>query len=95
MQRYELILINSKLARKYCRFWLEEDFHAVELEDTTLAGLSNLIGVKQFELASAFVVVVLDADASFPFLDFPLGSPQFDVNRLWSIKDEPCGRNMD
>ena len=44
-------------------------FHAVELEDTALASLANLIGVEKFELASAFIVVVLDADASTPLLD--------------------------
>jgi uridine phosphorylase len=75
VQRYEFILINSKLARKYCRFWLEEDFHAVELEDTALAGLSNLIGVEKLELASAFIVVVLDADASTPLLDLAFRGP--------------------
>ena len=75
VQRYEFILINSKLARKYCCFRLEEDFHAVELEDTALAGLADLIGVEKLELASAFVVVVLDADASVPLLDLAFRGP--------------------
>ena len=75
VQRYEFILINSKIARKYCCFRLEEDFHAVELEDTTLAGLSNLIGVEELKLASAFIVVVLDADASTPLLDLAFRGP--------------------
>jgi hypothetical protein len=51
---------------------LKEDFHAVEHENLALACLANLIGVEQFELASAFIVFILDADAPFPFLDFSL-----------------------
>ena len=49
---------------------LHKDFHAVEHEDLALAGLANLIAVQQFEFACAFIVVVLDADASSPLLDF-------------------------
>ena len=56
--------------------FLEEDFHAVELEYLYLTGLAYLIGVEELELASAFVVVVLDADASVPFLDLALGGPE-------------------
>ena len=95
VQRYEFILINSKIARKYCCFRLEEDFHAVELEDTALAGLADLIGVEKLKLASALVVVVLDADAASPLLDLALGGPELDVNWLGTIKDESCGRNVD
>ena len=87
MQRYEFILINSKLARKYCRFRLEEDFHAVELEDTALAGLADLIGIEELELASAFVVVVLDADASVPFLDLAFACPEGDVYWVGAVQD--------
>lgn len=53
----------------------KEDFHAVEHEDLALSSLSDLIGVEEFELACTFVVVVLDADASTPLLDFALRSP--------------------
>jgi hypothetical protein len=55
---------------KIMQISLHKDFHAVEHEDLALACLANLIGVKQFELASAYIVVVLDADASSPLLDF-------------------------
>ena len=52
-----------------------KDFHAVELEDTALTGLADLIGVEQLELASAFIVVVLDADASSPLQDLAFRGP--------------------
>ena len=95
VQRYEFILINSKLARKYCSFRLEEDFHAVELENAALAGLSYLVAIEQFELTDALVVVVLDTDTAVPFLNLALGGPELDVNRFGSVKDETCGRNVD
>ena len=61
------------------------DFHAVEHEDTALASLADLIGVEQFELTCAFVVVVLNADAPVPFLDLPFGSPETDIDWLRSV----------
>ena len=66
---------------------LHKDFHAVEHEDLTLAGLANLIAIEQLELARAFVVVVLDADASFPFLDFARLCPKSDIHWFRTIKD--------
>ena len=60
-------------------FWtvgeLEKDFHTVELENTALTGLANLIGVEKLELSDTTIMVVLDADAAAPLLDFTLGSP--------------------
>ena len=76
-------------------YFLEEDLHAVELEYLTFSRLAYLVGVEQFELASAFVVVVLDTDTAMPLLDLALGGPELDVNRFRSIKDETCGRNVD
>ncbi len=55
---------------KIMKISLHKDFHAVEHEDLALAGLANLIAIEQLELARTFVVVVLDADTPFPFLDF-------------------------
>ena len=65
----------------------KEDFHAVEHEDLTLSSLSDLIGVKEFELACTFVVVVLDADASTPLLDLALRCPETDVNWVGAVED--------
>ena len=71
---------------------LEKDFHAVEHEDLTLAGLPNLVGIKQLELSCSFVVVVLDADAASPFLDLAFGGPETDVNWVGSVKNQSgCG----
>ena len=60
-------------------FWtvgeLEKDFHTVELENTTLTSLADLIGFQQLELADTTIMVVFDADTSTPFLDLTLGSP--------------------
>ena len=60
-------------------FWtvgeLEKDFHTVELENAALTGLADLIGVQQLELADTTIMVVFDADAAAPLLDFTLGSP--------------------
>ena len=69
------------------QFWLEEDFHAVELEDTALASLANLIGVEEFELASTFIVVVLDADAAVPRLDFTFTCPKSDVYWVGAVQN--------
>ena len=65
---------------------LHKDFHAVEHEDLALAGLANLIAIEQLELARALVVVVLDADASSPLLDFAFRSPDAYVNWLGSVE---------
>lgn len=48
------------------------DFHAVEHEDAAFSGLPDLVGVQQLELSYTLVVVVLDADAAVPLLDFAL-----------------------
>lgn len=50
-------------------YFLEEDLHTIEHEDAALPRHSNLIAVKQLELSCTFVVVILDADASMPFLN--------------------------
>ena len=70
------------------------DFHAVDHEDAALPALPDLVAVEHLHLACALVVFVLDADASFPFLDFAFGSPQFDVDRLRAVEHEPGGRDM-
>ena len=60
-------------------FWkvgrLEQDFHAVELENTAFTGLANLVRVEKLELADTTIMVVLDADATAPLLDLTFGSP--------------------
>ena len=60
-------------------FWtvggLEKYFHAVELENTTLTGLADLVRVEKLELSDTTIMVVLDADASTPFLDFSFRGP--------------------
>lgn len=60
-------------------FWtvgeLEKDFHTVELENTALTGLANLVRVEKLELADTTIMVVLDADATAPLLDLTFGSP--------------------
>jgi hypothetical protein len=66
---------------------LHKDFHAVEHEDLAFAGLANLIAIEQLELARTFVVVVLDADASFPFLDLACFCPKSDIHWFRTIKD--------
>ena len=57
-------------------FWtvggLEKYFHAVELENTALTGLADLIGVEKLELSDTTIMVILDADASTPLLDLTL-----------------------
>jgi hypothetical protein len=68
-------------------YFLEEDLHAVELENATLAGLSYLVGVEKFELTDTFVVVVLDADAASPLLDLALGRPKTDINWVGSVEN--------
>ena len=47
-----------------------EHSHTVQHENLTLTSLANLVTIQQLELSCTFVMVVLDADASFPFLDF-------------------------
>lgn len=54
---------------------LQVDFHAVEHEDTALASLTDLIRIEEFELACAYVVVVLDTDTAVPLLDFAFRCP--------------------
>ena len=54
---------------------LQVDFHAVEHEDTALASLTYLIRIEEFELACAFVMVVLDADTAVPLLDLAFRRP--------------------
>ena len=54
---------------------LEVHFHAVEFVDAALTALADLVGVKEFHLARAFVVVVFDGDAVFPFLYFSASCP--------------------
>ena len=49
-----------------------EHFHSVYLENAALSALPYLVAVEQFHLSGAFIVFILDADASFPFLDFTL-----------------------
>lgn len=60
-------------------FWtvgeLEKNFHTVELENTALTGLADLVRVEKLELADTSIMVVLDADAAAPLLDLTLGSP--------------------
>ena len=76
-------------------YFLEEDLHAVELENATLAGLSYLVGVEKFELTDTFVMVVLDADASAPLLDLALGGPELDVNWFGSVENQSGCGNVD
>lgn len=66
---------------------LQEDFHAVELEDAALASLADLIGVEELELACAFVVIVLDTDAAVPLLDLTLRCPKANVDGLGAVED--------
>ena len=82
-----LSLKNSTLALSNSFIGLNKNFHAVELEDTALASLANLIGVEEFELASTFIVVVLDADASMPLLDLTLACPEGDVYWVGAVQD--------
>ncbi len=60
-------------------FWtvgeLEKDFHTVELENTALTGLADLVRVEKLELADTTIMVVFDADATAPLLDLTFGSP--------------------
>ena len=74
---------------------LQKHLHAVEHEDAALPRLPYLVAVKQLELAYAFVVVVFDADASFPFLDFSFGSPEPDIYWLGAVENQAGGCNMD
>ena len=70
-------------------FWtvgeLEKDFHTVELENTALTGLTDLIGVEKLELSDTTIMVVLDADATAPLLDLTLGSPKAKVDWVGAV----------
>ena len=74
---------------------LKEDSQAVQTEYTALAGLADLVGVEKFELADTFVVVILDADASAPLLDFSLGGPETDIYWVGSVENQSGGGNVD
>jgi hypothetical protein len=54
------------------RFILHEHLTSVHHEDAALPTLSDLVAVEQLELPRSLIVFVLDADASFPFLNLPL-----------------------
>ena len=69
----------------------QEHFHAVEHEDAALTALPDLVAIEEFELPRSFIVFVLDADASFPFLDLARLCPQSDVNRLWAVEHQAGG----
>ena len=70
--------------------FLHKHDHAVQHENLAFPGLPNFVAIKQLEFSCTFVVVVLDADASFPLLDFSFGSPESDIYWLRPVKDEPC-----
>ena len=72
------------------KFILHIYLHAVQHENLALPCLANFVAIQQLEFPCPFVVVVLDADASLPLLDFPFGSPKSDIYWLRSVKDEPC-----
>ena len=74
---------------------LKEDCQAVQTEYAAFSGLANQVGVEKLELADTFVVVVLDADASAPLLDFSLGSPKTDINRFGAVENQTGGGNVD
>ena len=74
---------------------LHEYSHAVEHENLTFSGLTNLVRVENLELADTFVVVVLDADASAPLLDLALGGPKTDIYRVRTVENQTGGGNMD
>ena len=61
---------------------------SVHHKDAAFAALSDLVAVEQLELSCSFIVFILDADASFPFLDFAFRSPQLDVNGLWAVEHQ-------
>ena len=63
----------------------EKDFHTVELENTALTGLADLIGVEKLELSDTTIMVVLDADAAAPLLDLTLGSPKAKVDWVGAV----------
>lgn len=67
---------------------LHEHYHAVQHENLAFPGLPNFVAPQQLEFADTFIVVVLDADASFPFLDLPLGSPEPDIYRLRTVENQ-------
>ena len=90
VQIYEKSVINDSLIRFFCFLWLQKHLHAVEHKYLALARLSDLIAFEQLELARSLVVVVLDADASPPFLDLPFGCPDANIHRLRPVEDEPC-----
>jgi len=52
---------------------------------------ADLIAVQQFEFACAFIVVVLDADASSPLLDFAFRSPDAYVHWLGAVEQQSGG----
>ena len=64
-----------------------EHGHAVQHKNLYLSSHSNFVTIQQLELSCTFVVVVLDADASFPFLDFARFRPKTDIYRLWPVED--------
>ena len=76
-------------------YFLEEDLHAVELEYLTFSRLAYLVGVEELEFASAFVMVVLDADTAVPLLDLALGRPETDINWVGSVENQSGCGNVD
>lgn len=74
---------------------LKEDSQTVQTEYAALARLADLVGIEKLELADAFVVVVLDADASAPLLDLSLGGPKTDIYWVGSVKNQSGGGNVD
>ena len=58
-RKTEILPISSK---KY--------FTAIQHENLAFTCLPDFITVQKLKLTSALVVIILDADASFPFLDF-------------------------
>ena len=60
------------------------------MEDAALAGLADLVGVEKLELASAFIVAVLDADAAVPRLNFAFACPESDVYWVGAVHTKRC-----